>query len=1690
LLQRRLQARAAGATTIPRRPEDSPPVLSDAQRQLLLLDATNEGLTAYNVAQALRIEGDLDLDALRQAFGDLAERHAVLRTRYFLRDGVPCAAVDAPGPVDVAVTLLDSPSEVDEFVRKAVSEPIDLASGKLLRARVATLGPDRHVLVIITHHIVSDAVSKQVLGRELNDLYVARRDGTPSTLPALRIDYADYAVWQVERPNAQADLDWWRENLAGAPDQTELPTDRARSSKASFDGAKHVSIVDAALLGELRTFAAEQRATLFMVLLAAYAGLLNRHTGQDDIVVGSPTSGRHHDELADVVGLFLTMLPLRLDLDGDPTFRELVGRVQNSAAQAFRHQDVSFEGIVDAVRPERVPGRNPLFQSSFTFRSGSDGAPTLDGLRVTPIAYEGGWTKFDLAVICFPRGDGLGVLWQYATTLFDEATIVQLGTHFEALLRAGLAKPDLPLSALPLASPQDVQAIERCNATDVDVAPALIHELFAAQVRLRPEAPAVGDRTGWITYRELDRRADVVAHHLVSMGVGPDVRVAIFLNRSIELEVAILAVLKAGGAYVPLDTGYPSDRLEYMIDNSAALTLITSEELRDSAPQHANNVVIEDILASGVSGDDGPPVTGVQPNNLAYVLYTSGTTGRPKGVQIEHTQLINQLNWTQTLMRVGPDDVLLQKSPISFDASCWEVLLGPTTGAKLYMADPGGHMDPGYLADIIAEQNVTVAFFVPSMLDVFLSSLGSRRLRSLRVVFAGGETLSDDIKNTCLSKIPDAELWNVYGPTETTIVISCQRCAVDQEVTIGRPMQNCKAYVLDSGYNHQPVGMPGELYIGGPQVARGYLNRPELTDERFLTTPLGRLYRTGDRVVLRPDGQLQFLGRIDQQVKLRGLRIELGEIESVLGSHPAVHSACAAVGVNGVGTAMLAGFVTLRPELEVDGSGISDDWRQAQDGDDPEDAISALTGRSMNEPEMREWLGTTVDRIAGLEPRSILEVGTRSGHLMWRLAPRVEHYDATDVSEEVIDRLKGRAVDYPNVTLRVQPPDAISAAVTGRRYDCVVLNSLVQRLPDAGYLGRVVEHALEVTAEGGTIFVGDVPDLRLADAFALEVARAQGRDHSVLELRTELTDARSLDTSLRLDPALLNSLPGVGHVQILPRMGHEFTETNRFHFDAILHPSADVAADIADWLDWDELGSLEALTAELRTRAGGEFGVTGVPNNRTAEVHAALAELAAGRAGSESATARGFELDQVYGSGVQAGYRVEFSCARDPWTVDVAFTQHGRPTRFAKPDAPDALANDPRGGFARAQQRDAITTELFALLRERLPQFMVPNSLRMLASLPYTPTGKLDRRALEQMGIPASRHEHIAPRTPTEIRVAELWRSALGVERDISIEDDFFDLGGSSLLAVSLFPRLEREFRVKLDLAMLFENVTVASIAKVIDTERSSGPQSWDLAVPMRTTGHKRPLFVMPDLRGDVLPYRQLVGALDSSRPVYGLQCRGLDGVEQPRTSLSDVATDCREALQRIQPHGPYLLAGYCFGGVVAFDVARQLIERGEQVEFLGVIDAVPFGRGGNLTPSTPRTLRQRLTWSSRAELEGKITFVRRQTRQKLNVAVTNLSARLGKRTPRRFVDVFAVNLRASDLYVTPDVPVAVDFFRASSGNPQDDELRRQRWELVAGEGARMHVVSGQSMNHKRLIRESYAPLLAASLDASLKELD
>ena len=1712
--------------------------LSWAQQRLWFLDQFEGSGAAYHVPGAVRMVGELRLDALEATLQALVDRHETLRTSFDAIDGRPVQRIAAQGPFLLRHTdLVELPrAEAEAQVRRLAVQEIeqrfDLRSGQLVRARLVRLAPQEHVLLLTMHHIISDDWSMDVVVREVAALYTAFAQGRQAVLPPLPVQYADYAQWQrrwLTGDALQRQLEHWKAHLAGAPALLSLPTDRPRPALQSYAGGRVGFTIDAAVSRRLRALAQEAGATLFMTLHAAWAVLLSRLSGQDDVVIGTAVANRQRTEVENLIGFFVNTLALRARLDDKPTVRELLQRTKGAALAAFANQDVPFEQVVEALKPPRSLSHSPVFQVMLLMQNAPRMALQLPGLQLSPLEGSTSHAQFDLTLSLLESGDEISGSFTYASDLFDRETIARWASHFCTLLQSMAEQPYMPVDALPLLPPAGrEQVLHTWNDTVREHEPPhLVHALIEQQARRSPAAVAVEFEGQALSHAELNERANRLAHHLRGLGVGPDELVAIHVERGLELVVALLGTLKAGGAYVPLDPGYPNERLAYMLQDAKPRAVLTQQRFEAEVRVSDAPVVLLDAhwpeIARQPATDLQPEAIGLTPEHLAYVIYTSGSTGNPKGVMVPHRGVCNLLQAMREQPGLQAHDRLLALTTISFDIAALEIYLPLLCGARLRLASREQARDAQQLAQLVDDWQATVMQATPSTWRMLVSAQWAGRpgLKAL----CGGEALDSELSAQLRPRV--GQLWNVYGPTETTIWSTAMR--VDEHSSagqaaepIGRPIDNTQIYIFDARQQPVPVGVAGEIHIGGAGVVRGYLRRDALTAERFVADPFGseagaRLYKTGDLGRWRADGVIEYLGRNDHQVKIRGFRIELGEIEAQLGRHPLVKQAVVVAREDVRHDKRLVAYLTLRDDAPAEAGGTAHVQQTAALWDEiyrasaaPEAAAqdnfagwnSSYDGEPMSAAEMQEWRDATVGRIVALRPRRILEIGVGAGLLFWKLLPHCEAYWGTDISQSQLQKLRHAVQARSELQGRVELLQREAADFSGLPqgfFDTVVINSVIQYFPDVAYLEQVLRAAVGLVAPGGSVFVGDVRHLRLLRTFkrAIHAGRAQPEADTAL-VRRMADAAVAAEEELLLDPAffpaLATQMPRACGVDLRVKAHSTDNELTRHRYDVVLRvePAAPRSFAGLPSLPWTPQADLRQQLA-----AAGAQGLrlTGVPNRRLAGELAASRLLEAGApmaqvqqqltapqevepAFAEIAAAAGLELHSTWTTQREDGaLDLVFARAADGAGAEVV--DLFRPSAAAQALA--ELANDPR-----AERRTAEAVRVLrGHLQASLPEHMVPAGFVVLPQLPLTPNGKLDRAALPDPlahRVPAQRFE--APQGHMEERLAAIWREVLGLDA-IGRHDSFFDLGGHSLLAVQMVAEVRKRFDREVPVRTLFSASTLALFATALDQAQGNDPGQGSNLVCLRRQGTEPPLFLVHPVGGEIGYARELAAHLDPQVPVYGFAASGfLDG-EQPQQSIEAMATRYLAAMQRLRPAGPYRVAGWSAGGTIAYEIARQLAAQGEPAAFVGLIDTPcdpqgVYADGGVDQEVLLRNLPARVSAPQRAEIEamaaqGDLEAVLAYCRQ-----AGLVSEAVSRETVERHLRVRRAIAEAAQRYRAEPLAQPVALFIAA------DELRddpSQGWKRLLADRLQAVIVGG---NHRTIMAPPHISALGAALSRAL----
>ncbi len=1500
------RVRGSASPIIPRRSPGDRLLLSFAQQRLWFLDQLVPGNPFYNIAGPIRMNFSLNVDVFRRSLNEIVRRHESLRTTFSVEDGVPVQVISPQLLLELPIIDLRAfpPDRREEEASKLASAeartPFDLSKGPLIRAKLLQLDTQDFLFLLTIHHIVSDGWSTGIFFQELNVLYACFATGQPVPLRELPIQYADFALWQrgwIKGEVLEKQLSYWRERLTGIP-TLDLPTDHSRPSIPSFRGDNCPIAVPLEVMQRLKDLSGECEATLFMTLIAAFHALLHRYSGQDVIAVGSPVANRNRPDIEGLIGFFVNSLVLRADFEGNPAFRSLLAQVRETAIGAYANQDLPFEMLVEQLQPERDLSRNPLFQVIFQLMN----APTMgaqpSASSAPAVNLQVGTSKFDLNITMLETAEGLVGSFEFNTDLFDVSTIARMVAHYQTLLESVAANPLRSISELTILTPAERrQILVDWNATEAAYpSERSLAELFEEQVVKQPQSIAVSFGKRELNYAELNTRANQIAWHLRSLGIGRGSHVGICVERSPEMIVGTVAVVKSGGAYVPLDPAYPQDRLAFMIADAQLQVVITQQHLLDRFSQTAIPVICLDRDASlhATFGPENPEAVN-QAEDLAYVMYTSGSTGTPKGVCIPH-RAIGRLVLNSDFVRLGPGDRIAQVSNFSFDAATFEIWGALLNGGQLVGFEKEVLLSAFDFAAELERCPISAMFLTTALFNQ-LAREDPAMFRTVQTLMVGGEALDPKWVRRVLESEPPSRLMNGYGPTEATTFAVCHLIqSVPQgvaSVPIGRPIANTVVYILDKYGQPVPVGVRGELHIGGPGVARGYWKRPELTAQRFISNPFREdedqmLYKTGDLVRYLPDGCIDFVSRVDNQVKLRGFRIELGEIEATLAQHPAVKDVVAVIREDSPGSRRLIAYVVQNTlSAAANGHGTSGpldvhaaQWQKAYDEiiyTGMEDQASTHQGMPLNltgwvssytkQPipaeVMKEQVDHTVERVLALRPRRILEIGCGAGLLLFRIAPHCDQYVGTDFSAVALQyvqrEMKRLPQDFSNVRLLERTADDFSGLEDGA-FDVVLLNSVIQYFPSAGYLAEVLRKAVRAVGSRGSIFLGDVRSLPLREAFHLAVALHNAPDDLTgTQILAKLSQSVAEEQEMLIGPAffraLQQELPAITGVEIRPKRGRNCNELTQFRYDVVLRIGRPPEKLNVEWKDWTSKLVLEDVGHALENGANGAngengasgaklVGYRGVPNARVAGQAAAVAELdrhASALTASQLreymklVESRAFDPEAFWDLARERDFDVDvrWDDLNQEGRFDVVLSRrNGSPaSEFINVDVPagppphswEHYTNNPaQGVFAQK-----LTPELRKFLQDRLPEYMMPQAFVLLDKLPLTPNGKTDKKALPTpgQGRPDSATTYVAPRTPVEEKLAAIWCEVLTLAK-VGVHDNFFtQLGGHSLTATQLFSRIRKVFEIELPIRKLFEGPTIAQLAECVE-EYCSRPKA------------------------------------------------------------------------------------------------------------------------------------------------------------------------------------------------------------------------------------------------------------------------
>jgi amino acid adenylation domain-containing protein/non-ribosomal peptide synthase protein (TIGR01720 family) len=1391
--------------------------LSFAQQRLWLINQLEPNNSAYNMPGAVRLQGHLDLSALERTLQEIIRRHEALRTNFISQDSQPMQVIHQSSALQMSSIDLqqllahEQEQRIQQIAIAEAKKPFVLDTDPLMRSTLLIVSETEHILLLTMHHIVSDGWSVGILIKEIATLYEAFAAGEPSPLPELEIQYVDFAVWQrqwLQGETLARQLSYWQQQLAGAQALLELPTDRPRPSVQTFHGGTQQIELNANLT-QLRILSQKSGVTLYMTLLAAFAILLSRYSGREDIVIGSPIANRNHAEIEQLIGFFVNTLVLRTDLQHNPSFIELLHRVQQVTLDAYAHQDVPFEKLVETLQPERNQSYSPLFQVGFVLQNTPAESLEVPGLTLTSLEIESTTAKYDLTLSIEETERGLISAWEYNSDLFDLTTITRMAGNFQTLLTGIVTNPHQKISELPLLSEKEQQQLLwDWNDTEAEYASdRCIHQLFAAQVASTPQAIALVFQNRQLTYQELNSRANQLAHYLQKMGVGAETLVGICIDRSPEMLIGLWGILKAGGAYVPLDASYPPERLAYMLSDAKIKVLLTTKNLGAGLPAHAADVIYLDADWEQIATQsEENPVINVQSESLAYVIYTSGSTGTPKGVMVPHRGLCNLAQAQIKLFDVQPTSRVLQFASVSFDASISEIVMTLCAGATLYLDSKEALLPGDTLSEYLQAREITHVTLPPTALAV----MPLVPLPQLQTIIVAGEACPQELIARWAT---GRNFFNAYGPTEGTV------CATVSEpldgskpAPIGKPIPNVRVYILDDRLQPVPVGVPGELYIAGVGIARGYLNRPDLTAEKFISNPYDnepykRLYKTGDRARYLSDGNIEFLGRIDHQVKLRGYRIELGEIESLLSKHSQVREAVVVGREDRSGDRRLVAYVV--PQLEN---------------------IHAL-------PEQEH---PQSDRIE-LWP-SVAEYYVYDELLYYAMTNDRRRNDSYKVAIErlVVDKIVveiGTGKDAILARFCAEAGAKKVYAIERNEQTCQQANACIQEL---GLSDKIV------VIHGDATLV-ELPEL--ADVCVSEIVGAIGGSEGAAVI---INNSRRL---LKPDGVMIpdRSVTKVAAVTLPDEIFHNphFTPTSGHYTKKIFEqvgypfdlrvcikrfPHANVLsnADVFEDLDFNrpvdpnfshkieltihQSGRLDGFLVwlNLQTIPGEEIDIL---KHEHCWLPVYFPVFEPGIEVDDGDVIQAVCSRSLCDNHLNPDYAIVGQLVRkNGEVIDFEHISYHYREVFERTPFYQKLFSD----FERTEvdRPNTLTDSLRDYLSELLPNYMIPAAFMVLEKLLLTPNGKIDRRALPAPDFTqqAQNSEYVRARNAVEEALVEIWSRVLGVS-PIGINDNFFALGGDSILSIQVTARANQA-GIAITPKQLLNQQTIAELALLAETGR------------------------------------------------------------------------------------------------------------------------------------------------------------------------------------------------------------------------------------------------------------------------------
>lgn len=1709
--------------------------LSFSQKRLWFLAQLEPDNSFYNMFIALQLRGDLNIPALEWALLKIIQRHEILRTRFVVKDGEPYQDILSIKDLQYKLEMEDVSNltnhNLEILIRDEGQTVFELSQKPPMRTRLLRLAPDNYRLLINIHHILGDGWSFEIMTQELSRYYQSYDNEQfllKQQIAQLPIQYADFSAWQTDlafQQMLEPQLKYWKQQLQNIS-TLNLPTDYTRPAQQTYQGKRLSFKVSNQTSEKLIRLAQENHTTIFTVLLSAFNILLARYCNQEDIVVGTPIAGRHYPLIENLVGLFVNTLVLRTNLANNPSFLELLQQNKQITLKAFANQDVPFEKLVETLQPTRDLSRNPLCQVMLVLQNSTPQLPKLPHIKISRVSadnktllladYES--AKFDLTFYLQESSECINGLIEYNSDLFEASTIKRITKHFEVLLTGIAENPHQSIYKLPLLTPKELKTILiDWNDTDTDYPrDKTVHQLFEEQVKKTPDNIAVIFEDQQLTYRELNQKANQLAHYLRKQGVKPETLVAICIERSLEMIIGILGIIKAGGAYVPIDPSYPPYRVKELSEE-LKLSIILSNlphKYHTSISRFFEcfEKVITLTTPRYINEDSKDINCNISSSNLFNIMHTSGSSGKPKGVMIEHRSVVSFLSGFNKKFTLKIKKSFLAISSISFDISVLEIFFPLINGLKCIIAPEKALRDDLSLKRIISKHNISAMQATPTTWKMLLHTKWP--IKSSFLLFCGGEALTTSLAEKLL--LTGARVWNLYGPTETTIWATIYHLKSIKNsgsiVQIGKPLPNTKIFILNKYLEPTPINVTGEIYIGGNGLARGYLEHSLFIDKSFVSnSPYNtNLYKTGDLARWLHDGNIEYIGRFDQQVKIRGHRINTFEIERIINAHKDVKESVVVTDLTSNFLNALSAYIVPKIQSNITGKDtyhlqkeqimywnkVYDEYYSDNKANKPNTSewISSYTKKPIKENEMKEWLDQTTERIMSLHPTSVLEIGCGVGLLLFKLISKCQKYKGTDFSKEAINYIQKNLSRNEKKYVILKKQSAISFQKTDfKSYDTVILNSIVQYFPNLEYFMEVLEGAIASTSRNGHIFIGDIRSLPHAEAFHTSVLIFQSKTNSKLE---DFTTAARLkaerEIELLVDPdffyayAKLN--PRISHVEVLLKRGKHYNEMNCYRYDVILYIDQNAIVQKPELsINWfsSELCTkdVEKYLAHYKPNS---LRINEIPNARLTDTLKKINPPLENSNVFHNKKIRKHNLiasidpEELWELSIKYPYKVIITWASiNPLSCfDAIFVKKSlnhvwiENQRTTLKSDLSIYTNNP----LKRRHEQKMINDVRMFLKDRLPVYMVPESYAIIKSLPILATGKLDKSALPKSYYCENLCTYVPPTNHIEITLSRIWGDIFGIDK-IGVKENFFDLGGHSLLAMQVVSKINKELNININIKTIFEAPSIYQLSLLIKDylnqkgEIENEPYtikkvSRDTILTLQDKGNKTPLFLIHPAGGTIFCYLKLLKALGNDRKYHAIQDPGFGNKDYMFNSIQEMASHYKFLILEKKVSGPYLLGGSSSGGIIAIEIASQLQLAGHEIENVLLFDS----------------------WIRYPKNFNKKALFDKVLKQQFNITKKNLDEKRFK-YKNTLINFYTQRLRLIFNYIPNPIDFKVALFKASELSPEytsiDDPTNYWQNYLIN----KMNVFKSPG-NHETMLTEPNVQVLASLLNKYLNSVE